>query len=69
MSTPTSAPTAAARRLPVVVLPVLAMAIALLAVFAVAFDQSFLLTGAAAADNVVHEFFHDARHLLGVPCH
>jgi hypothetical protein len=47
----------------------LAVAVALLAVAAVAFDQSYLLSGAARADNVVHEFFHDARHLLGVPCH
>jgi hypothetical protein len=64
-----TSPPPAARRLPVVVLPCWHWRIALLAVFAVAFDQSFLLTGAAHADNVVHEFFHDARHLLGVPCH
>jgi hypothetical protein len=47
----------------------LAAAFALLALFAVTFDQSYLLTGSAQANNVVHEFFHDARHLLGVPCH
>ena len=46
-----------------------AAALAFMMVFAVAFDQSYLLTGAAHANNVVHEFFHDARHLLGVPCH
>ena len=56
-------------RLPAAVLVALVAAFALLAVFAVAFDQSYLLTGGAHTDNVVHEFFHDARHLLGVPCH
>ncbi len=49
-------------------LPVLT-AVALL--FAVAFDQGQLaqLVKAAAGDSTVHELFHDARHLLGVPCH
>ncbi len=39
--------------------------------FAVAFDQGQLasLVKAAAGDSTVHEFFHDARHMLGVPCH
>jgi hypothetical protein len=54
--------------------PLLGALIALLlAFYLVAFDQ-----GAAAAPlthamadsgGVLHEFFHDARHLLGVPCH
>jgi hypothetical protein len=57
------------RRLPAAALLALIVAAALLAVFAVAFDQSYLLSGAAKSGNVVHEFFHDARHLLGVPCH
>ena len=57
------------QRIPALALPVIVAAFALLMLFAVAFDQSSLLTGAAQADNVVHEFFHDARHLLGVPCH
>ncbi len=39
----------------------------------VTFENSQLLdlVGAqsAAAGNAVHELFHDARHLLGVPCH
>jgi hypothetical protein len=50
------------------VLPVLT-AVALL--FAVAFDQGQLasLVKAAAGDSTVHEFFHDARHMLGFPCH
>lgn len=39
--------------------------------FAVAFDQGQLaaLLQAAAGDSTVHEFFHDARHMLGFPCH
>lgn len=39
--------------------------------FAVAFDQGQLasLVKAAAGDSTVHEFFHDARHMLGFPCH
>ncbi len=39
--------------------------------FAVAFDQGQLaqVVQAAAGDSTVHEFFHDARHMLGFPCH
>jgi hypothetical protein len=39
--------------------------------FAVAFDQGTLaqVVRAAAGDSTVHEFFHDARHMLGFPCH
>jgi hypothetical protein len=50
------------------VLPVLAGV-----VYAVGFDQGALaapLTDAmASSGGVLHELFHDARHLLGVPCH
>ncbi len=49
-----------------------AMLIASGLLFAVAFDQGQLaqLTQAAAAgDSIVHEVFHDARHMLGFPCH
>jgi hypothetical protein len=39
----------------------------------VAFDQGAAagLVSSAMSDSggVLHEFFHDARHLLGVPCH
>jgi hypothetical protein len=39
----------------------------------VAFDQGavglLLSDSMAGAGGVLHEFFHDARHLLGVPCH
>ena len=39
--------------------------------FAVAFDQGQLAQAlqAAAGDATVHEVFHDARHMLGFPCH
>ncbi len=61
-----------ARLVPV---PTLSLVLALLAaaalLFAVAFDQGQLarLATAAAGDSTVHEFFHDARHMLGFPCH
>jgi hypothetical protein len=48
-------------------------AIASLVLGAVAFDQGALagaLTDAMSdSGGVLHELFHDARHLLGVPCH
>lgn len=47
--------------------------LALLALYTVAFDQGLLATRltdvAAASGGLFHEAFHDARHLLGVPCH
>lgn len=50
---------------------VLAVLTAVALLFAVAFDQGQLaqLAQAAAGDSTVHEFFHDARHMLGFPCH
>ncbi|MDP9444838.1 MAG: CbtB-domain containing protein [Actinomycetota bacterium] len=49
----------------------LAVLAALALLFAVAFDQGQLaqLVRAAAGDSTVHEVFHDARHMLGFPCH
>lgn len=42
-------------------------------VYAVAFDQGALAAPVTSAmsesGGVLHELFHDARHLLGVPCH
>lgn len=42
-------------------------------VYVVMFDQggilAALLGAAAAQQNYLHEFFHDGRHLAGVPCH
>jgi len=44
-----------------------------LLLYVVAFDQGALASTVtnAMADKggVLHKFFHDARHLLGVPCH
>ncbi len=46
---------------------------ALLALFAVGYDQGQILSFSqgdlAYQLNVVHEFFHDARHSLGLACH
>lgn len=45
----------------------------LLVAYAVVFDQGAL--GGLISDRlldsggVLHEFFHDGRHVLGVPCH
>ena len=50
-----------------------ALALVLLAIFAVLFDNGALLAPllgeAAGKTNYLHEFFHDGRHLLGAPCH
>jgi hypothetical protein len=56
------------------VVPLLgALVFALLVLYAVGFDRGALaapLTHAMAhKGGVLHEFFHDARHLLGIPCH
>jgi putative cobalt transporter subunit CbtB len=49
------------------------LVLAYLLTYIVAFDQGALLSPVthAMADQggVLHELFHDARHLLGVPCH
>jgi Probable cobalt transporter subunit (CbtB) len=71
-----TAPTATTARTGTVRVPAWAwLVVALLAafVYAVGYDQGLLLTPvlgkAAAANNYLHEFFHDGRHLLGFPCH
>lgn len=59
------------RALLVPALAALLLAVTLL--YAVAFDQGALAAPATSAmsdsGGVLHELFHDARHLLGVPCH
>lgn len=63
---PSAAPPAVVPRIAV---PAWAWALALLALFAlylVAQDNGTVL---AAAGDAAHEFFHDARHSLGMPCH
>ena len=46
---------------------------ALLALFAVGYDQGLLtspvLGGLSYQLNLVHETFHDARHIMGLACH
>jgi Probable cobalt transporter subunit (CbtB) len=50
-----------------------AVLLALLTLYAVFFDQGQLLAPVLGASsgtgNYLHEFAHDARHLLGAPCH
>ncbi|OBI86180.1 CbtB domain-containing protein [Mycobacterium asiaticum] len=41
--------------------------LALLAIYFVGIDQGAV--SLFGSDAHVHEFFHDARHLLGFPCH
>lgn len=41
--------------------------LALVAYYFVGFDQGAV--SVFGADTHVHEFLHDARHLLGFPCH
>ena len=40
---------------------------ALLMLYFVGLDQG--ATSIFGSDNHIHEFIHDARHLLGYPCH
>lgn len=40
---------------------------ALLLLYFVGMDQG--ATSVFGANTVIHEFVHDARHLLGYPCH
>jgi hypothetical protein len=65
-STAHAQPSTAATRVQV---PAWAWALALLALFTlylVAQDNGVVL---AQLGDTAHEFFHDARHALGVPCH
>lgn len=60
-------------RSPRALLPAAVALTALLALYAALFDQGLLASSlsdaAASSGGVLHEVFHDARHLLGVPCH
>jgi len=65
-----SAPAAEAPGRPVrIVVPVWAWPLALysLLLLYLVFQDNGLFFASAA--DTVHEFFHDARHALGVPCH
>jgi hypothetical protein len=44
----------------------LLVALAVMALLVMTMSNSSTL---AREGNVLHEFFHDARHFIGVPCH
>ncbi len=44
----------------------LVMAVAVAAAYALTLENGVVLRAGA---EVLHELFHDTRHLLGVPCH
>jgi hypothetical protein len=41
--------------------------LALIAYYFIGYDQGAV--SVFGSDTHIHEFFHDARHLLGFPCH
>lgn len=51
----------------------LPLALSLFALMAIAFDQGWIAStfGAESVSRLswLHEFFHDARHAAGFPCH
>ena len=51
----------------------LPLTLSFMALFVIAFDQGQLLSTIAGESayrlNWLHEFFHDARHAAGFPCH
>ncbi len=53
-------------RIKVPVIAWLFVALATLGVYAVSMDNGAILGNAA---GTAHEFFHDARHFVGAPCH
>ncbi len=61
-------------RLPAITASLLVALVALTAVallFLVTMDQGGALASVGSALNsaTTHELFHDARHLMGIPCH
>jgi hypothetical protein len=50
-----------------------ALVLGLLMLYAVGFDQGFLLSlfqgHAAYQVNMIHELIHDSRHITAFPCH
>ena len=60
-------------RSPRALLPVGVALMALAALYAALLDQGLLASqlsdAAASSGGMLHEVFHDARHLLAVPCH
>jgi hypothetical protein len=75
MTSPTAVAGAGVALRPVrdAVIVTVALALALLTLYAVFIDQGALLAPLLGklsfSGNYVHEFAHDARHLAGAPCH
>ena len=47
----------------------LLLALAVVMLYAVTFDNGLISSRVASSAMYLHELFHDGRHLLGVPCH
>ena len=67
MSTITAAARTTAVKVPIWAWMALALALGLL--YAVTIDGGFLSSKVTTSGMFLHEFFHDGRHLFGVPCH
>ena len=61
------APAATPTPIPVPVAAWLALAVAVLVTYLLLQENGMLLSNSVA--NYLHEFTHDGRHALGVPCH
>ena len=70
MSTPTAPapPAVPAARVPTWLL-LAALAAAAAVIWLVAFDNGQASAMADSTGTFLHEFFHDARHASGAPCH
>jgi len=67
-STPTAARTPVVVSLPSAALWLVGTAVlAVLAYYFIGVDQG--MVSVFGNDTTIHEFVHDARHLLGFPCH
>ena len=75
MATSSPVPAAAASEPGVVIAPIpgwalaALFAVAVLALWLVTFDNGQLTGILSRGDLFFHEFFHDGRHIVGVPCH
>ncbi|MFI5839166.1 CbtB-domain containing protein [Catenuloplanes sp. NPDC051500] len=67
MPSASSAPTAAVAPIRVPLLAWLLAAVALIVFYLLLQENGLVTTGQVAA--YLHEFTHDGRHALGVPCH
>ena len=47
----------------------LALVLAVTTLWLVSFENGELMRVLGQANELLHETFHDGRHLLGVPCH